>query len=34
MLWTVAAAGRLQPRDEPAPAPAAERPAAATAGRA
>jgi cytochrome c oxidase assembly protein subunit 15 len=34
MLWTVAAAGRLQPRDEPAPAAAAERPAAATAGRA
>jgi heme a synthase len=36
MLWTVAAAGRLQPRGEPAPAPGheAERPAAATAGRA
>jgi cytochrome c oxidase assembly protein subunit 15 len=35
MLWTVAAAGRLEPRGEPSPAqPQAERPAAATAGRA
>lgn len=36
MLWTVAAAGRLQPRGEPSPAPGreTERPAAATAGRA
>jgi cytochrome c oxidase assembly protein subunit 15 len=35
MLWTVAAAGRLQPRDEPSSAPReAERPAAAAAGRA
>jgi len=36
MLWTVAAAGRLEPRSErlPAPAPEAGRPAAATAGRA
>lgn len=34
MLWTVAAAGRLEPRDEPSPAPRLEdaRPAAATAG--
>lgn len=34
MLWTVAAAGRLEPRDEPSPAPRQEdeRPAAATAG--
>ncbi|HEX6782960.1 MAG TPA: COX15/CtaA family protein [Solirubrobacterales bacterium] len=36
MLWTVAAAGRLEPRGEPAPAQPreADRPAAATAGRA
>jgi len=36
MLWTVAAAGRLEPRGETSPArpPEAERPAAATAGRA
>jgi len=35
MLWTVAAAGRLQPRGEPSSArPEAERPAAAAAGRA
>jgi len=35
MLWTVAAAGRLQPRGEPSSAPReAERPAAAAAGRA
>jgi cytochrome c oxidase assembly protein subunit 15 len=35
MLWTVAAAGRLEPRGEPSPPqPQAERPAAATAGRA
>jgi cytochrome c oxidase assembly protein subunit 15 len=35
MLWTVAAAGRLEPRGKPSPAqPQAERPAAATAGRA
>ncbi|HET9198722.1 MAG TPA: COX15/CtaA family protein [Solirubrobacterales bacterium] len=36
MLWTVAAAGRLEPRDEPAPTPPreADRPAAAAAGRA
>jgi cytochrome c oxidase assembly protein subunit 15 len=35
MLWTVAAAGRLEPRGEPPPAqpPPAEQPAAATAGR-
>jgi cytochrome c oxidase assembly protein subunit 15 len=34
MLWTVAAAGRLEPGGEPSAVPQAERPAAATAGRA